>query len=392
MTSHILPVYNRTKIKISHGKGAYLYGIDGRKYLDFISGIATNCLGHCPDVLVEALHTQAQTLWHVSNLFEIPGMDALANLLTSKSFADTLFFCNSGTEAIECCIKMVRKYHNSKGHTNKYRIITFDGAFHGRTLAALWAGKRDALMQEGFGPPVEGFDNVPFGNIEAVANAITPETAAILIEPIQGDGGVRPAPKGFLSALRQLCDERGLLLCFDEIQCGMGRSGTLFAYEQHHVTPDIMTLAKGIGGGFPLGACLATTNAASGMTLGTHGSTYGGNPLAMAVGNHVFEIVSQPSFLANVTNLGNQLKQGLERLTTTYPHCIAEVRGTGLMLGIKCVPPHRQFMEALIEQGLLLAPAGENVLRILSPLNIESSHVSEALEILERTCRTFRHG
>jgi len=391
MIAPILPVYKRTTLKISYGEGPYLHTTDGRKYLDFISGIATNCLGHCPKALIETLDAQSKKLWHVSNLFEIPGMDALATLLINKSFADTVFFCNSGTEAVECCIKMVRKYHSSRKNSHKYRIITFDGAFHGRTLAALWAGKRDALMQEGFGPPVEGFDNVPFGNIDAVTRAITADTAAILIEPIQGDGGIRPASKDFLHALRQLCDQHDLLLCFDEIQCGMGRSGTLFAHEQYNVTPDIMTLAKGIGGGFPLGACLATASAASGMTLGTHGSTYGGNPLAMAIGKRVLEIISQPPFLAEIIRSGIQLKQGLEKLAATYPNCIADVRGIGLMLGIKCVPPHHQLMEALVRHGLLLAPAGENVLRILPPLNIEPSHVAEALDILERTCRTFGH-
>lgn len=383
MISPILPVYKRTTLKISHGEGAYLYDTSGRRYLDFISGVATNSLGHCHPALINALSLQSHKLWHISNLFEIPGMEEFATLLTKKTFADTAFFCNSGAEAIECTIKMIRKYHSSLGHSHKYRIITFDGAFHGRTLAALWASKRDVLMQEGFGPPVEGFDNIPFGDINAVKKAITKETAAILIEPIQGDGGIRPAPKGFLSALRELCNEHGLLLCFDEIQCGMGRSGKLFAHEHDGVTPDIMSVAKGIGGGFPLGACLATENAARGMTTGTHGSTYGGNPMAMAVGKTVFETISQKPFLDHVSHIGNHLKQGLESIAASCPKTIAEIRGTGLMLGIKCIQNNRELMDKLKDKGLLLAPAGDNVLRLLPPLIIEQHHVDESLQIIK---------
>jgi acetylornithine/N-succinyldiaminopimelate aminotransferase len=379
----ILPVYKRTKLTISHGEGAYLFDTKGRKYLDFISGVATNSLGHCHPALIDTLHAQSKKLWHISNIFEIPGMEEFASLLTSHTFADTVFFCNSGAEAIECCIKMVRKYHSSIGNPHKYRIITFDGAFHGRTLAALWASKRDPLMQEGFGPPVEGFDNIPFGDIEAVKRTITDETAAILIEPIQGDGGVRPAPAGFLTALRELCNHHGLLLCFDEIQCGMGRSGKLFAHEHYGVTPDIMPIAKGIGGGFPLGACLATEKAAHGMTTGTHGSTYGGNPMAMAIGKKVFETIQQKPFLNHVTQMGEKLKKGLEALALSCPNTIVEIRGTGLLLGIKCVQNNRELMEKIKEEGLLLAHAGDNVLRLLPPLIIEEHHVDESLKILK---------
>lgn len=388
MITPILPVYNRSKIDISHGSGVYLYDKQGNAYLDFVSGVATNCLGHCHPALIDALNTQAHKLWHISNIYTIPGMDEFASQLVNRTFADTVFFSNSGTEAIECCIKMVRKYHNHVGNPHKYRIITFSGAFHGRTLAAVWASKRDPLMQEGFGPPVEGFDNIPFGDIEAVKQTITPETGAILIEPIQGDGGVRTAPAEFLEALRHVCDEHELLLCFDEIQCGMGRSGTLYVYEQTAIQPDIMTSAKGIGGGFPLGACLATEKAAAGMTTGTHGSTYGGNPLAMAVGRTVFNIVSDHAFLKNVEEMGTYLSKSLKKLASSYPDIIEEARGLGLLQGIKCIPNHKLMMSKLEEKGLLLAPAGDNVLRFLPPLIVEKQHIDDALSILESVCKT----
>ncbi len=388
MTS-ILPVYNRSTIDISHGKGVYVYDTSGKPYLDFVSGVAVNCLGHCDERLIEVLHEQSKKLWHISNIYQIPGLESFANTLTDATFADQVFFCNSGAEAIECCIKMVRKYQDHVGNPDKYRIITFTGAFHGRTLAAIWASKRDAMMQEGFGPPVEGFDNVPFGDIEAVKAAINNETAAILVEPIQGDGGIRPSDPAFLTALRELADEHGLLLCFDEIQCGMGRSGELYAYQHYGVTPDIMTSAKGIGGGFPLGACLATQQAASGMTFGTHGSTYGGNPLAMAVGAKVLSIVNTPEFLAHVKEVGHYLQTQLTSLAKQYPSVIEEIRGMGLIQGIKCKPSNKELMQAAEKEGLLICPAADNVLRFIPPLIVEKSHIDEAISKLNAVCQTF---
>jgi acetylornithine/N-succinyldiaminopimelate aminotransferase len=384
--SSILPVYNRSNVSIDRGEGVYLISKEGDKYLDFVSGVAVNCLGHCHPKMIEALTAQSNKLWHISNLFQIPGMQEFADLLTTNSFADTVFFCNSGAEAIECCIKMVRKYHDATGNPDRYRIITFEGAFHGRTLAAIWASKRDQLMQEGFGPPVEGFDHIPFADIEAVKAAITEETGAILVEPIQGDGGIRSADNSYFQQLRELCDEHGLLLCFDEIQSGMGRTGSLFAHELTGVTPDVVTSAKGIGGGFPLGACLATEKAASGMTLGTHGSTYGGNPLAMAVGNVVVNELLKPSFLENVSKMGELLKQTLEDLQNQYPNIIRDVRGKGLLLGIQTGPSNKEVIKSL-EQNFLLAPAaGENVVRLLPPLIIEETHIEQAREAIKKTC------
>lgn len=389
MITSVLPVYNRSKLQIERGEGVYLYTTDGNKYLDFVSGVAVNCLGHCPPILVDALNKQAHKLWHTSNLYQIPGMQEFADLLTGNSFADTVFFCNSGAESIECAIKMMRKYHDATGNPDKYRVITFTGAFHGRTLAAIWASKRDPYMQEGFGPPVEGFDNVEFGNIEAVKAAITPETAAILVEPIQGDGGIRPASVEFLKQLRQLADEHGLLLCFDEIQCGMGRSGKLFAHELYDVTPDIVTSAKGIGGGFPLGACLATEKAAVGMTFGTHGSTYGGNPLAMAVGRVVVSEILKPEFLANITKMGELLKKGLEVLAKKYPNVIVDARGLGLIQGLKLIPNNKEFGTKLEDAGLLVANAAENVIRLLPPLIINEAQVNEALSAIDKVCKEY---
>lgn len=386
----ILPVYNRNKLDLSHGEGAYLYTKDGRRYLDFMSGIATNSLGHCHPHLVEALKAQSDKLWHVSNLFQIPGLEDLAEKLTDNTFAETVFFCNSGAEAIECCIKAVRKYHDATGNPDKYRIISFTGAFHGRTLAAIWASKRDPLIQEGFGPPVEGFDNVEFNDIEAVKAAITPETGAILIEPIQGDGGVREPKEGFLQELRDLADEHGLLLCFDEIQTGVGRTGELYAYKKYGVSPDILTSAKGLGGGFPLGACLFSEKAAAGMTLGTHGSTYGGNPLAMACGNVIVSQVLEEDFLDNITEMGALLKTKLIELAAQYPSVISDIRGQGLLLGIQFKPACKEIIASLEKNGMLAPPAGENVLRLLPPLIINEEHIKEAIEILQKTCEEFK--
>lgn len=383
----VLPVYKRSRLQIDRGDGVYLYTTDGKRYLDFMAGIAVNGLGHCHPKMIDALEKQMRKVWHLSNLYQIPGMQEFADKLTDNSFADTVFFCNSGAEAIECCIKTVRKYHDATGNPDRYRIITFTGAFHGRTLAAIWASKRDPMMQEGFGPAVEGFDNVEFNDMEAVKAAITDETAAILIEPVQGDGGVRVTDKEFMKALRKLCDKKGILLCLDEIQCGMGRTGTLFAYEQYGIKPDIVTCAKGIGGGFPLGACLMTEKAAKGMTPGTHGSTYGGNPLAMAVGKVVVEELMSNGFLENVLAMGNQFREGLELIARKNPDFIEEVRGVGLMLGIKCVTDNKEFVAKLEEGGLLAAPAADNVVRFLPPLIINERHVRKALDIIEAVCK-----
>ena len=384
--SPVMPVYNRTKLAFDRGEGAYLFDTEGKRYLDFAAGIAVNSLGHCHPHVVDALTKQANKLWHVSNLYEIPGYRQLAERLTKNSFADTVFFCNSGTEAVECGIKMARKYHDDTGNPERYRIITFKGAFHGRTLAAASASDRDKCI-EGFNPPVEGFDNIEMGDIELVRKTITKETAAILIEPIQGEGGIRTVPLEFMRQLRQLCDTHGLLLFLDEIQCGMGRTGKLFAHEWAGITPDIMATAKGIGSGFPLGACFATEKAAIGMTYGTHGSTYGGNPLAMAVGNAVADIIIDPAFIDTVRILGDSLQKKLQQLATRYPHVITEVRGMGLMLGIKLTPPNKEFAEKLRDHGLLTVPAGDNVLRILPPLIITSTHIDEAMALLEKACK-----
>lgn len=386
--SSVMPVYSRSKLAFERGEGAYLFDTHGKKYLDFAAGIAVNSLGHCHPHVVAALTEQAGKLWHVSNLYQIPGYTKLAERLTAASFADTVFFCNSGTEAVECGIKMIRKYHDDTGNPERYRIITFKGAFHGRTLAAASASDRDKCI-EGFNPPVDGFDNIEFGSIALVRQAITKETAAILVEPIQGEGGIRVAPIEFLQQLRQIADEHGLLLFFDEVQCGMGRSGKLFAYEWSGITPDIMATAKGIGGGFPLGACFATEKAAIGMTYGTHGSTYGGNPLAMAVGNAIADIIINPAFLKEVARMGDVLWQRLERLVAAFPAVVESVRGQGLMLGIKLLPPNKEFAEKLRERGLLTVPAGENVLRILPPLNISEAHIDEAMSVLEETCKEY---
>ena len=385
MITPVLPIYNRNKLAFERGEGPYLYTVDGTRYLDFVAGIAVNALGNANPDLIKALTKQAEKLWHVSNLYEIPGLNRFAERLVSNTFADTVFFCNSGTEAIECAIKMIRKYHDATGNPERYRVITFSGAFHGRTLAAASASNRAGCVD--FEPAVEGFDGVAFGDIEAVRAAITNETAAILVEPIQGEGGIIPAPEGFLQALRDIANEHGLLLAFDEIQCGMGRTGKLYAYEYFGVTPDIITSAKGIGGGFPLGACLATEKAASGMVVGTHGSTYGGNPLAMAVGNAVLDHILADGFLSNVEKIGISLRKELNALTKLYGHIIEEVRGAGLMLGIKLTSDYinLEVAQTLRDNQLLTVPAADNVIRILPPLNITQSHIDEAVCILDKT-------
>jgi acetylornithine/N-succinyldiaminopimelate aminotransferase len=382
MSNSILGTYNTTKFALVRGEGARVWSDDGREFLDFGSGIAVNSLGHAHPHLVEALNGQAAKLWHTSNLYRIPGQERLAERLTAASFADQVFFCNSGAEAMECAIKMVRKYHSAKDQPERYRIITFEGAFHGRTLATIAAGGQEKHLN-GFGPKVDGFDQVAFGDPDAVRAAITDETAAILIEPVQGEGGIRPAPPQFLKALRAICDEHGLLLVFDEVQTGMGRSGKLFAHQLAGVTPDIMGVAKAIGGGFPLGACLATEEAASGMSVGSHGSTYGGNPLAMAVGNAVLDLMLADGFLERVREASRSLNQKLAGVVGNHPDVFEGVQGEGLLLGLKCKPPVGDVMNMATKHGLLTVQAGNNVLRLAPPLIISDDDINEAAACLD---------
>lgn len=385
MIAPVLPTYKRTPFAFERGEGAWLYTDAGDEYLDFGAGIAVASLGHAHPHLVAALKAQAEKLWHTSNLYGIAGQERLAHRLVEVTFADTVFFTNSGAEALECAIKMARKFQSHAGHPEKYRIITFEGAFHGRTLATIAAGGQ-AKYLEGFGPPVDGFDQVPFADHEALKAAITPATAAILIEPVQGEGGIRPVPPQCLKGLRALCDEHGLRLIFDEVQCGIARTGKLFAHEWAGVAPDIMAIAKGIGGGFPMGACLATARAAAGMTAGTHGSTFGGNPLAMAVGNAVLDVVLAKGFLAHVSEMAGYLVQKLGALKAAHPAIIEEVRGQGLMLGLKLTPLNSDFVEAAYAEHLLTVGAGGNVVRLLPPLTITTADIDEAHRRLDRAC------
>ncbi|WP_341989109.1 aspartate aminotransferase family protein [Azorhizobium sp. AG788] len=386
MITPVLPTYARVNLEFERGEGCWLVTTDGRRYLDFTAGIAVNVLGHAHPYLVEALTAQAQKLWHTSNLFRISGGERLAQRLTEATFADTAFFTNSGAEALECAIKMARKYQYVSGAPQRNRIITFEGAFHGRTLATIAAGG-NAKYLEGFGPEMPGFDQVPFGDLDAVKAAIGPETAAILLEPVQGEGGVRVPPPQFLAALRALCDEHGLLLVLDEVQSGVGRTGKLFAHEWAGITPDIMAVAKGIGGGFPMGVCLATEEAAKGMTLGTHGSTYGGNPLAMAVGNAVLDKVLLPEFLDHVRQMGLRFTQMLAQVKDRHPDVIAEVRGQGLLMGLRAQVPAADLVIALREEGMLVPGAGDNVVRLLPPLVVSEDELSLAVEKIEAACQ-----
>lgn len=378
-SSKLLPIHNRMDIAFSHGKGAYLFS-DDKKYLDFGAGIAVNAVGHCHPKLVDAITNQANKLWHVSNMYNVNELNNYAENLVAKTFADYVFFCNSGAESLECAIKMIRKHFHDKGQSHKNRIITFSGAFHGRTIATISAAAKKKYL-DGFEPSLPGFDNVEFNNIEAVKAAINENTAGILIEPIQGEEGIKPCSKEFIQELRELATQNNILLAFDEVQCGMGRTGHLFAYEYYDVKPDIISSAKAIGGGFPLGACLATKDAANGMTLGTHGTTYGGNPLAMAVAQSVLDIITGDGFLNNVQDISNQLISELNILKNELPNVIDEIRGVGLMLGIKINQNFNniEIAKKLIDHGLLTIPAGENVVRLLPPLNINSDHVQEAL-------------
>ncbi|MGO9135809.1 MAG: aspartate aminotransferase family protein [Methylovirgula sp.] len=391
MTSALLPTYARADVAFERGEGAWLISTKGERFLDFGCGIAVTALGHAHPHLVETLTAQGQRLWHTSNLFQIPQAEQLAERLVAATFADFVFFTNSGTEACEGAIKTARKYHYASGHPDKTRIITLEGAFHGRSLAALAAGG-NAKYLEGFEPRMPGFDQVPFGDLDAVKAAIGPQTGAILIEPIQGEGGVRVLPSSFLQGVRKLCDENGLLLIFDEVQTGVGRTGPLFAYQRAGVAPDIMMIAKGIGGGFPLGAFLTTREAGKGMTYGTHGTTYGGNPLATAIGNAVLDIVLADGFLDHAVRMGALLKTKLAELQAKYSDVIAEVRGEGLLLGVKTHVPIAEFVAAARKEKIVIIGAADNVARILPPLIVNEAEIAEGLQRLEAAAAHIAQG
>ena len=385
MSQSVMPSYGRAGIAFVRGEGAHLYTDDGRKFLDFGGGVAVLSLGHNHPHLVEALIAQAGKVWHTSNLYNIPEQQRLADRLVTNSFADTVFFCNSGAEAVEASIKLMRKYQSENGKPERYRMISFSGSFHGRTLATISAGASDA-HRAGFGPAVDGFDHVAFGNMNEVRAAVTDATAGIMIEPVQGEGGIRPADPRFLRDLRALCDEEGLQLMFDEVQTGMGRTGKLWGYEWSGVTPDVMSSAKGLGGGFPIGACLATAEAAKGITAGTHGSTFGGNPLASAVANAVLDVMLADGFFDHVVEMGNLMSTELAGVAERHPSVIESVRGAGLMWGMKCAMPNADLAAKAFEHGLLTVLAGDNVMRFLPPLIIEPAHIEEAVGILETCC------
>ncbi|WP_334194748.1 aspartate aminotransferase family protein [Pararhodobacter sp.] len=381
MISTVLPTYNRTPLSFVKGEGSWLIEADGRRFLDMGAGIAVNALGHANPELVATLTEQAGKLWHVSNLYKIPEQQALADLLVDKTFADTVFFTNSGTETAELAIKMARKYHYEKGAPRE-TILTFEGAFHGRSTAAIAASGSEKMVK-GFGPLMSGFKHLPWGDMAAFEAAMDDSVCAVLVEPVQGEGGIRPMPEEDLRVIRAACDRTGALLILDEVQCGMGRTGKLFAHEWAGVAPDIMMVAKGIGGGFPLGAVLATEEAASGMVAGTHGSTYGGNPLACAVGLKVSQIVSDPGFLDEVSRKAGLLRQRLEGLVAAHPDTFETVRGLGLMLGLKCKKPAAELAAAAREAGVLVVPAADNVLRLLPALNIPDADITEAVARLD---------
>jgi len=382
----VLPTYNRIDMMIDHGKGVYAYDQNGKEYLDFGSGIGVNSLGFCHPELVKALTAQAGKAWHTSNLYRIEGQERLAKRLTENSFADTIFFTNSGAEAVECALKMARKYHHENDAPERYRVITFEGCFHGRTLATIAASGQEKLCK-GFGPIMDGFDHLPFyRDMAKVDDAITHETAAIMIEPVIGEGGIKPVSRDNMQILRDLCDKHGILLIFDEVQCGMGRTEKLFAYEHSNISPDILCCAKGIGGGFPLGACLATEKVGHAMTIGNHGSTFGGNPLAMAVGNKVLDIMLADGFFDHVEKISFELRKSLMTLRNEFPGVIELVRGVGLMLGLKVKGETSVFIEKSLQHGLLVIGAGDNVVRLLPPLIIEQEHVDEALKKLAQIC------
>src|ERR1700716_3721361 len=385
VTSHLMPTFARVDLAFERGEGAWLIATTGERYLDFTSGVAVAALGHAHPRLVEALSAQAAKLLHVSNLFRIPESERLAERLCAQSFADYVFFANSGAEAMEGAIKTARKFHAVNGAHERVRIITFEGAFHGRTLATIAAGGQKKYL-DGFGPVVEGFDQVPFCDLEATKRALGPASAAILIEPIMGEGGVRVVPPDFLKALRRLCDENGLLLMFDEVQTGMGRTGDLFAYQRYGGAPDVMALAKALGGGFPLGACLATAEAAQGTAAGTHGSPFGGNPLAMAAGHAVLDVMLAPGFLDRVRHTGLLFKQKLAEIKDRFPSVIAEVRGEGLLVGLRAVVPNGELVDELRAEKMITVAAGDNVVRLLPPLIVSEQEIAEGVTRLERAC------
>jgi acetylornithine/N-succinyldiaminopimelate aminotransferase len=380
----LLPTYNRTDVAFVRGEGSYLFAEDGKRYLDFGAGIAVSAFGHANPRMLKALTDQAQLLWHTSNLYRVPGQESLSQKLVAATFADTCFFTNSGTEAIELAIKMARRYHFANGHPERFHILTFEGAFHGRTYAAINAGGNEKYL-EGFGPRMPGFVQLAAGDLEAVKKTISPETAAILIEPLQGESGVRVIAPDFLKGLRKLCDEHGLILIFDEIQTGLGRTGKFFAYDWLGFTPDIMTVAKALGGGFPVGAVLATAEAAKGMTVGTHGTTYGGNPLAMAVGNEAVAMILEPGFLEHVGKVAGFLHQQLGALIAAHPDVFDGVRGQGLMIGLKMKTDAGAFIALARANGLVVLPAGDNVVRMLPPLTLSEGEAREGIALLDRT-------
>lgn len=389
-TDHLMGVYNRAPLEVDRGQGARLWSTDGTEYLDCVMGISTNALGHAHPKLVQAVKDQAEKLWHVSNIFRIPGQEALADMLCEKSFADVVFFTNSGTEAVECAIKTARKYHHANGQADRIDVYGFDGSFHGRTYGAINAAANPSYT-EGFGPPMQGFHQLKWGDKDALEAAFrNPNAAAVILEPVQGEGGCRATSEEDLRWMRQMADETGVLLIFDEVQCGMGRTGKLWAHEWAGVAPDIMAIAKALGGGFPIGACLATKEAAKGMTVGAHGSTFGGNPLAMAVGQAAFAEVSSAEILANVNDVAGYLAQQLHGLKDRYPDLIVDVRGKGLLIGVKLVPNNREFMATARDQGLLIAGGGDNCVRMLPPLILTREEAQEAIAKFEQALEATR--
>jgi acetylornithine/N-succinyldiaminopimelate aminotransferase len=384
----VMPTYGRWDIAVERGEGLYLYATDGRKFLDFTSGIAVTSLGHCHPHLIEVVTAQAQKLWHTSNLFQIPGQQRLAERLIANSFADTVFFNNSGAEAVELSLKVARKYQSETGHPERYRVIGCQGSFHGRSFATLAAAGAEGYLK-GFGPVMDGFDHVAFNNLNEMRAAVTDQTAAILVEPVQGEGGVRAPSADYLRGLRDICDEFGLLLVYDEVQCGMGRTGKLFAHQWAGVAPDVMAVAKALGNGFPIGACLATEKAAVGMIAGSHGSTFGGNPMAVACGNAVLDVMLEPGFFERAQRMSQLLQDRLQKLVDAYPKLFAELRGSGLLLGVRCHIPAGDFVTKLRANGLLCLTAGDNVMRILPPLIVGEREIDEALAIMDKVAKEW---